>query len=216
MPFSISKIKNKIKPVRPNLFYVRIGVPRIFYSAEIDSNIGGSAALAASRNSNTSPWYNTTADYRSSTLPFRCEAAEFPGRTIATSEDTSHGPAVSFAYDTTYSDMTLTFIVSEDMKERGFFDIWMETIMKNTGGYDDIQGGRPAYYDDIVSQVEINQLDQKGENVIGRCRLEGAFPISLSSMNLSWEEQNTYQRFTVTFNYRYHHVDYTKVPAKSF
>jgi hypothetical protein len=29
-------------------------------------------------------------------------------------------------------------------------------------------------------------------------------------MNLTWEEQNTYQRFSVTMTYRFHTVDFTQ------
>ena len=29
-------------------------------------------------------------------------------------------------------------------------------------------------------------------------------------MNLTWEEQNTYQRFLVTMTYRFHTVDFTQ------
>ena len=61
---------------------------------------------------------------------FRCEKAEFPGRTIATTDDTHSGPTLKLPYDMTYNDITLSIICSEDMKERMFFERWMDLIVK--------------------------------------------------------------------------------------
>jgi len=146
-----------------------------------------------------------------------CEAAEFPGRTIATNDDATYGPPVAHAYDVNYNDITLTMICRKDMMERAFFDLWMETIVtngqpKNMSYIDPVYApGTVNWYDDTVGTVTIFQMDDQ-QRAIGTCILNNAFPISLSAMNLSWEEQNTYQRFTVTFSYRYHNVNYDSYP----
>lgn len=223
MPFTINQIKNKLKPVRPNMFFVEIAQPAFLgiltrFEGENGTGntfkkfIGGSTLLS------DLPWYTNVGDSEQQRLKFRCEATEFPGRTLATTDDVSAGPAVTFAYDTIYNDISLTFIADEGMQDRGFFDLWMEWAVKNSGETNDgiyARGGQVSFYDDIVSEVRINQLNDKGDTIIGRCTLRNAFPIQLTSMPLSWEEQNTYQRFAVTFNYRYHHVDYTNVSYTS-
>ena len=56
-------------------------------------------------------------------LSLRCESAEMPGRTFATTEKKmGSAPVEKFPYHTTYNETTLTFIVSDDMKEKIFFD----------------------------------------------------------------------------------------------
>ena len=56
-----------------------------------------------------------------------------------------------------------------------------------------------------VIQVNDEQMQ------IAKCTLNGAYPIAIGPMNLSWEENDSYQRFTVTLAYRYHIVDFTNV-----
>jgi len=211
MPFTINQIKNKLKPVRPNMFFVEVGVPSVFFTSNYQLAFGGSTI------SSDGNWYSSVADFRNTSLKFKCEATEFPGRTLATTDDVSAGPAVTFAYDTIYNDISLTFIADERFNERGFFDLWMEYAVRNTSDapINYPRGGAVSFYDDVVSEVRINQLNDKGDTIIARCTLQNAFPIQLTSMPLSWEEQNTYQRFAVTFNYRYHHVDYTDVSYSS-
>ena len=49
--------------------------------------------------------------------------------------------------------------------------------------------------------LQISQLDEDGLSLITYTMYD-VYPISISPMNLSWEETNTYQRFSVTLNYR--------------
>lgn len=177
--FNISNfISNVGKVARPNLFKIKfIRFPSMLLSAGL----------------------NIT---DLSEFEFRCERAELPGRSIATVDEiTSAGPTVKLPYDMTYNDTQLTFICSEDMKERILFEFWMSNIVADYGEF----GGLVRYYDEFAtdSQLEISQLNEKAET-IAQYVLYGAFPIQLSPMNLAWEENNTYQRFNVTLAYRYH------------
>lgn len=213
MPFTIDQIKSRIRPVRPNLFKAQITAPpKFMYSGSTPGfptrDSGSFGYLWSVRGNRESAESSTTAT-SAPDLKFRIEATEFPGRTIATADDVGFGPATSFAYDMTYNDITLTIIADEGMHDRKFFDYWMEKIVENTSGnWTSEHAGQISYYDDIVATMEIHQMDALGTKTIGKCILHNAFPIQLSSMNLSWEEQNTYQRFTVTMSYRYHHVYY--------
>jgi hypothetical protein len=55
-------------------------------------------------------------------LTMRCEATELPGRTIATGSTKIYNIEEKYPYQTTYSDISLTFIVSDDMNEKKFFE----------------------------------------------------------------------------------------------
>ena len=139
-----------------------------------------------------------------STFKFRCEKAELPGRTLATAEDAvGSGPSLKLPYDITYNDMTLSIICSTDMKERDFFERWMNKIIGPGGASN--SAGLVSYYNDYALGVElkVEQLNEAGKTLISYT-LKDIYPTALTPMNASWEETNTYQRFGVTLAYRYH------------
>ena len=179
--FKISEFKNAIgNLVRPNLFSATLGG----YS----KIVGGNGPALANIDS---------------TFKFRCEKAELPGRTLATAEDAvGSGPSLKLPYDITYNDMTLSIICSTDMKERIFFEQWMNKII-GPGGYNN--AGLVSYYSDYALGVtlRVEQLNEDGNFLIAYT-LQDIYPTALTPMNASWEETNTYQRFGVTLAYRYH------------
>ena len=48
-------------------------------------------------------------------LNYRCENANLPGRTFATTEQKTYGPIEKYPYLTTYNDISLTFIIDDDI-----------------------------------------------------------------------------------------------------
>jgi len=213
--FALSSFKNKLNNLsRPNNFYIEIDPPTYIRNAIVNrsrSLLSGSASISGKT------WLDRLASNFSSSrgindsFMFRCESSELPGKTIATSEDVSFGPTTKHAYDTTYSDINLTIMAGEDMIERAFFEVWMENIVNNTnlaGGGMGSKAGLLKYYNEYADgQVRMFHTDNSG-NVVARYTLYEAYPIQLSTMNLNWEEQNTYQRFSATISYRYHVVEF--------
>ena len=193
--FSITQFKNNVKTVRPNLFYAQISLPQVVRTAV---------------QSKTSDMNNT--------FSFRCQATEFPGRTVATNDDIHSGPSVKHAYDLTYNDINLSIIASEDMVERYVFDTWMENMVTTSGvSGGQATGGFVRYYNDTMrdGKIIIYQVNDQQEQ-LAKCTLYGAFPIGIGPLNLSWEEFDSYQRFAVTISYRYHVNDYRKVKLSDF
>ena len=186
--FKISDFKNAIgKLVRPNLFQVTL-----HNYTKIKGGLGGNLSNI------------------DNTFKFRCEKAELPGRTLATAEDAvGGGPSLKLPYDVTYNDITLSIICSADMAERELFESWMDRIVGRGGR---ANAGLISYYDDYALGVSltVEQLDEAGNTLIAY-DLNDIYPISLTPMNASWEETNTYQRFGVTLAYRYYTFE-TYVP----
>jgi hypothetical protein len=135
---------------------------------------------------------------------FRCEKAEFPGRTIATTDDTFSGPTLKLPYDMTYNDITLSIICSEDMKERRFFERWMDLIVKPARQPD---AGTVAYHSEYARglRLVVEQLDSNNR-ILASYACYDPYPIAITPMNATWDEVNTYQRFGVTLTYRYHNI----------
>ncbi len=191
----LSEFKSSIaKIVRPNLFY---------------AELNGTDSLLINA--------NQAIPQIKDTFSFRCEQAEFPGRTITTADDVGGGgPALKLPYDVTYNDINLSIICAEDMIERIFFELWMESIVATPQSKTSGNAGLIAYHQDYArkTSLTIRQLNPQGE-VIFFYKLHDIFPIALTAMNATWEEGNTYQRFGVTLNYRYYTFDNVEITTQN-
>lgn len=127
-------------------------------------------------------------------LKYRCETAQFPGRTFATTEQKTYGPIEKFPYLNTYNDLDLTFIVDDDMNQKVFFDAWMSYI-------NPLYNNNYRYKGDYATTLVINQYDVSGEKTYS-INLNEAFPISMNQMDLSWGD-DSYHKLSVTFAYTY-------------
>jgi hypothetical protein len=208
--FSITQFKNSVRIVRPNQFFAEVNLPSKLQTA---INSRNSTQLGGSFSANPT-WSNALRDSNlNSTFRLRCEMTEFPGRTIATFEDSTFGPTTKLGYDVTYNDISMTIIAAEDMRERSIFEVWMENIVNNSNrstSSTGVRGGMVKYYDDYASgTVTVYQVNEKSEQ-LAKCTLYGAYPIGIGPLNLSWEEYDSYQRFVVTIAYRYHIVDFQR------
>lgn len=125
-------------------------------------------------------------------LLMRCESTELPGRTIATSSTKIYNIEEKYPYQTTYGDITLTFIVSDDMSEKKFFDAWLDWINPSTN-----QNMR--YKTEYVVPITIYQYDVRNK-ISYSVQLLDAFPVSTNGMNLDWSSDGSH-KLTVTFAY---------------
>ena len=117
--------------------------------------------------------------------------------------DSFAGPTMKLPYDMTYNDITLSVICSEDMRERAFFETWMDYIIKPATAND---AGTIAFHEDYARglKLEITQLSSANGKPLCVYTCYDVYPIAITPMNATWDEVNTYQRFGVTLTYRYH------------
>lgn len=128
-------------------------------------------------------------------LKFRCETAELPGRTFGTVDQKfGANPTQKYPIHTSYNDITLTFIVSNSMEERKFFDAWMETI-NPTSTFDF------RYKQEYVGQIGITQFDLQNSAVY-KVYLLNAYPIAVNQLDLDWSSDG-YHKLAVVFAYDY-------------
>lgn len=126
------------------------------------------------------------------TLRMRCENAELPGRSISTTSMKIYGVEEKFPYQTTYNDISLTFIVSDDMAEKKFFDAWLNWI-NPTINYN------LKYKADYAIPLTVNQYDVKNELSYSVTMLD-TFPIAVNQLDLDWSSDG-HHKLTVTFAY---------------
>jgi hypothetical protein len=122
----------------------------------------------------------------------RCENAELPGRSISTTSMKIYGVEEKFPYQTTYSDISLTFIVGDDMAEKKFFDAWLNWI-NPTINYN------LKYKADYAVPLTVNQYDVKNELSYSATMID-TFPIAVNQLDLDWSSDG-HHKLTVTFAY---------------
>jgi hypothetical protein len=128
------------------------------------------------------------------TLAFRCESAQLPGRTFeTTTKKMGSAPIEYFPYHTNYQQATFTFIVSDDMSEKIFFDAWMELINPTTDY-------NFQYKQNYAVDVSVNQYDVAG-NLTYSGNLVEAFPIDINQLDLDWGT-DSYHKLSVVFAYK--------------
>jgi hypothetical protein len=125
-------------------------------------------------------------------LTYRCENAQLPGRTFATTEQKTYGPIEKYPYLNTYNDLDLTFIVDDDMNQKVFFDAWMNYI-------NPLYNNNMRYKGDYATTITINQYDVTNE-LSYSVNLLDCFPVSINQMDLNWGDDG-YHKLSVTFAY---------------
>ena len=124
-----------------------------------------------------------------------CEAFSFPGRNLTTTPDTNlYGPEREMVDGYTFGDISSTFRLSSDMKEKQFFDTWQRLAYNP-------QDFSIGYYYDYVGEIRLYQLDEQDRRRYGIKLLE-CFPKTIDQMAVT-QGAGDLQRVNVTWAYRY-------------
>lgn len=142
--------------------------------------------------------------YDARKLTFRCENAEIPGKTFMTHDQKIYGPTEKFPYQHSYNDMNMTFIVSDDMFEKKFFDTWIERISS-------IDSYNFKYKTEYATTIIINQFDVSGDNSYSVSLID-AYPISVNQLDLDWSS-DAHHKLAVVFAYTYWRQERTITPT---
>jgi hypothetical protein len=125
-------------------------------------------------------------------LTFRCENAQIPGRTLATTEQRTYGPIEKLPYLTTYNDFDVTLIVDGDMKQKKLFDAWMQLINPSfTNNF--------TYRETYCTDITVKQYDVT-DKVTYEVKFIDSYPISINQMDLDWSSDG-YHKLNATFAY---------------
>jgi hypothetical protein len=129
-------------------------------------------------------------------LAFRCETAELPGVSLQTIDHKIYGPARKIAYANAYNDINFSFLCSHDLKEKVFFDRWIEEISgsgQKSNTYD------VKYLSQYKADQFIYQYDEKGRKQYA-CQLIDAYPITVSPLSLNRDSDGLH-KINVTMTY---------------
>ena len=129
-------------------------------------------------------------------VAFQCNAITLPSRGLTTVPDeTIYGPARHLVQGYTFGDVSASFYLHSDLREKKFFETWQRIAFNP-------QTFAMGYYDDYVGNVRIYTLDQQNNRRYG-VELVEAFPESLSEQTLSGSAATSAMEITVGFKYRY-------------
>lgn len=130
-------------------------------------------------------------------LEFFCKATSIPEATLGMIEVPYLGRKVKVPGDRTFVDWTITIIQDESFQLRRYFEDWMNAISDPN----EIDAALESI-DDMKEDVLVQQLAQNGE-VISEWNLIGAFPISVSAIELAFDSNDTPMEFTVSMSFDY-------------
>jgi hypothetical protein len=127
-------------------------------------------------------------------LAIKCHTASIPGLEIATTDkDFSYR---SYGYQKLYSDISLSFYCTEEMRELQFLQEWMKKIIQPADN-------RVGYYSDYIGNIDIIKLDRQ-QNKSMTTHIYEAYPKGVSAMELGYGSNDEVMSVTANFTYRYY------------
>lgn len=137
---------------------------------------------------------NTTADIK---VPFLVKASQVPASTLGVIEVPYFGRKIRLAGDRTFADWSVTVINDEDFLIRNAMEQWSNQINTLQGNLRQFGSASPLLY---KATAEVTQFSKTGVP-IRTYKFNGIFPTEVSSMDVNWENTDSIQEFTVTFQY---------------
>jgi hypothetical protein len=127
--------------------------------------------------------------------------AALPGRRLSTTPHRMYGTVREMPYGVLYESIDITFMCTNIMIERAFFDIWQQYIIAPKTNY-------LNYYKDYIGTIIIQKIDNAGYEygstageLISVFTLEDAYPLAIQPQPLAYDSKNEIMTLTVTFSY---------------
>lgn len=127
-------------------------------------------------------------------LDLMCFHTEMPAKNLNISETKYNGDVHRVGHSILYGQQQFSFKVSGDMYEKNIIDAWMNLVV-------DPVTHEVAYQSDYVTNITINQLDEK-DQIIYSIVLNDAFPVVSNPLTLSNAESNNSHELMVLFAYK--------------
>ena len=152
---------------------------------------------------------DTSKDALSDKTRFLVKAASLPASTVATIPIAYRGRELKIAGDRSFANWTITIINDVDFNIRTAFERWSNLINKNE---DNAGRTNPVDYQQDMFVRQLGRSEVAGNTpisavqvpVLKNYRFYGAFPTTVSSIDLSYENTDAIEEFTVEMEYQWY------------
>lgn len=151
--------------------------------------VGGGARQALFQVQITNPILGV-ADFK---IPFMVKAASLPASSVGSFAVPYFGRMVKYAGDRNFEAWTVNIINDEDFAVRNAMEAWSNAINSHITNF----RSSPQTY---KAQAQITQYGKDG-TVLREYTFEGLYPTQISDIAMGWEQQDTIEEFSVTFDY---------------
>jgi len=132
-------------------------------------------------------------------LRILAENVALPTKSISAQEKFISGVAYQMPYRQAFQELSMTFLLTDDMAQKKFFDTWQNKIIDpNTGNLE--------FYDNYTCRMVIRKHSHDnfdfGEAVPYEITLQGAWPSIVAEVQLSHGGGNEIARLPVTMQYK--------------
>lgn len=127
---------------------------------------------------------------------FMCSAATLPESQLGTIETFFRGRAVKTPGDRTFDAWTVTIINDTDFKLRNALENWSEYMNSNSTNLSYLTTSS------VWRDLTVTQLDRVG-NEVKTYKMIGAWPKTVSAIDLRFDDTNSIETYTVQFEYQY-------------
>jgi len=146
-----------------------------------------------------SPHWHMNAGLLSQRLTLNCESITMPGRGLSTQPNRIYGPVREMPTENLYSgDLDVTFRMGEDMSERRFFEIWLDSIVRPGSN-------NFTYFNDYKSTVTISQLNLQNDMVY-KMELFDVYPKTINPIDYNAGTTDEYVRQSLSLHFRKYEV----------
>ena len=125
-----------------------------------------------------------------------CENATFPGQNMRTStDDLRYGPVREIVHGVTYGPINLTFICTDGMFEKKFFEMWQEQMF-------DRESWTVKYYEEYIGHITMSQLNRR-DTPSYTVDIYEAYPKTITAQDFNLGNNDAYQ--TIAIEFAFHH-----------
>jgi hypothetical protein len=188
-PTGVDALKGTINKrnglARPNRFAIFMTPPQ---QSLISLDLQGALSSALSGGFNPASMLNDPRD-----ISMLCESCSMPGLELTTLDYQTISFPIKLPNGYNAPDVEFSFLLTGDYYIRKMFDNWLNLIVSR-------EEYKVAYREEYATDVVIQQLNEKNVPVYGM-RLQNAFPVSQSSIELNQTSSDSIQKLTVSFTY---------------
>ena len=131
-------------------------------------------------------------------LNLMCDQVSLAGRDVQAILDLQYGVRRQVVYNApAYTPLSLSFLCSEEMKEKTILDKWNNMCVSVTGGF------HVAYYNDYIGHLDVYVLDRNAKKRTYHIHYHEVYPKTVTAVELNHGTTNAALRVTAEIQYAY-------------